>query len=149
MIRKLLVKFPRTRRALAWNGRRRLLEVLVRERTARWYGLSLAQQANVGAATLYPVLARLEREGILLSEFEEGEKPRRRMYWVNPGADELLRRDLLIAICCGVLPRSLRRGFRAQTGGTDYGGTLEVSFKYLEEAGINAESFLTDEGILQ
>lgn len=51
----------------------------------RLYGLQLSDQTGLKSGTLYPVLARLERAGWVVSAWEEGNprdigRPRRRYY---------------------------------------------------------------------
>jgi DNA-binding PadR family transcriptional regulator len=56
------------------------------ERPAKdWYGLELAKHAEIGSATIYAVLGRLEGAGLLESKWEsvqpsEAGRPRRRLY---------------------------------------------------------------------
>lgn len=62
-----------------------ILEMLLEDPTRPAYGFELMTQVGVKSGTLYPILARLEREGLLRSEWEEGEpealgRPRRRYY---------------------------------------------------------------------
>jgi len=50
-----------------------------------WYGLELAKHTQIGSATIYAALTRLERAGLLESAWESIEpavagRPRRRMY---------------------------------------------------------------------
>jgi PadR family transcriptional regulator, regulatory protein PadR len=50
-----------------------------------WYGLELAKQAEIGSATVYAALARLERAGLLEATWENVDpskvgRPRRRLY---------------------------------------------------------------------
>lgn len=40
----------------------------------------IAKQANLWSGTLYPLLSSMEKSGILESRWEEGPKPRRRLY---------------------------------------------------------------------
>ena len=51
----------------------------------RWYGLELANQAQIGSATIYAALTRLERAGLLEATWEDANpsevgRPRRRLY---------------------------------------------------------------------
>ncbi|MBV9829365.1 MAG: PadR family transcriptional regulator [Alphaproteobacteria bacterium] len=52
-------------------------------------GAEIGKEANIGAGTLYPVLARLEKAGWLTSRWETEDphalgRPRRRYYRVTP-----------------------------------------------------------------
>ena len=54
-----------------------------------WYGLELANHADIGSATIYSVLTRLERVGFLEASWEtvdprEAGRPRRRLYSLTP-----------------------------------------------------------------
>jgi DNA-binding PadR family transcriptional regulator len=49
------------------------------------YGLEIAKELRIRSGTLYPALARLERDGLLKSHWEDADpssegRPRRRMY---------------------------------------------------------------------
>lgn len=62
-----------------------VLGVLMEDPNRRTYGFELMTQAGIKSGTMYPILARLEREGLLQSEWEEGDpgdlgRPRRRYY---------------------------------------------------------------------
>ena len=63
------------------------------------YGLDLARRAGLKSGTIYPLLARLERDGLLTSAWEridphtEGRRPRR--YYVLTGAGEVAAREAL------------------------------------------------------
>jgi PadR family transcriptional regulator PadR len=51
-------------------------------------GAEITKTANVGAGTLYPLLSRFEKEGILTSRWEtidptEEKRPRRRFYTIT------------------------------------------------------------------
>jgi DNA-binding PadR family transcriptional regulator len=82
-----------------------LLSVILGDASAEWYGLELAQAADLKSGTLYPALARLERAGWLSSRWEDIDpsvegRPRRRMYrlagvgeaMARPAVDEHLAR---------------------------------------------------------
>lgn len=50
-----------------------------------WYGLELAEHAQIGSATIYAALTRLERAGLLEATWEDVDpsdigRPRRRLY---------------------------------------------------------------------
>src|SRR6266511_6379824 len=66
----------------------RILSALLQD-DADHYGLAIAKQVQLPVATVYVVLARLERAGWLRSEWEdidpvEYERPRRRLYRLTP-----------------------------------------------------------------
>src|SRR6266540_3781771 len=65
-----------------------ILSILL-EDDADPYGLAIAKRIGLPVATVYLVLARLERAGWLVSEWEnidpaEHERPRRRLYRLTP-----------------------------------------------------------------
>ena len=65
-----------------------VLAVLSQLETAR-YGYSLIQQLNaqgfeIEEGTLYPLLRRLEQQGLLDSEWEEGDSRPRKYYRISP-----------------------------------------------------------------
>lgn len=76
------------------------------------YGLEIAKEAGIKSGTLYPALARLERDGLLESRWEEADpaeegRPRRRMYTLTaPGitAANEARRELFDRLSFGTLP---------------------------------------------
>jgi PadR family transcriptional regulator PadR len=52
------------------------------------YGLDIAKEAGLPTGTIYPILARLERAGVLKSAWEDVDpseqgRPRRRHYWLT------------------------------------------------------------------
>jgi PadR family transcriptional regulator, regulatory protein PadR len=54
-----------------------------------WYGLELAEAAEIGSATIYAVLTRLERAGLVNGSWETGDpkvlgRPQRRLYTLTP-----------------------------------------------------------------
>ncbi len=61
----------------------RVLAAFLREPTRRRYGLEIGKAAGLKSGTLYPILARLEAAGWVVSEWEqidasvEGRRPRR------------------------------------------------------------------------
>jgi DNA-binding PadR family transcriptional regulator len=60
----------------------RLLTTLVCDPTAHWYGYQLMKSANLPSGTLYPMLARLQEQGLVTSQWEPtparaGRPPRR------------------------------------------------------------------------
>jgi PadR family transcriptional regulator PadR len=62
----------------------RLLTTLVSDPTAHWYGYQLMKSANLPSGTLYPMLARLQEQGLVTSQWEpapaEAGRPPRRYY---------------------------------------------------------------------
>lgn len=71
-----------------------VLAVLSQMDTAR-YGYSLIQQLKeqgleVEEGTLYPLLRRLEKQGLLESEWEVGEARPRKYYRISPAGREML-----------------------------------------------------------
>jgi DNA-binding PadR family transcriptional regulator len=69
-----------------------ILASLLRDCTERHYGLEMAKAAGLPGGTIYPILARLEREGWVESELEEveasvvGRRPRRYYRLTGEGA---------------------------------------------------------------
>jgi PadR family transcriptional regulator, regulatory protein PadR len=59
----------------------RVLRVLVADTAARHYGYDLMKAARLQSGTLYPMLARLEQEGMVCSQWEtqppDGRPPRK------------------------------------------------------------------------
>jgi PadR family transcriptional regulator, regulatory protein PadR len=61
-----------------------------------WYGLELAAAANVGHATIYNVLTRLERAELLTASWESATaselgRPQRRLYTLTPEGEQVAR----------------------------------------------------------
>jgi PadR family transcriptional regulator, regulatory protein PadR len=60
-----------------------ILSALLQDASTPHYGLELGQAAGLASGTIYPILARLEREGWVTSEVEDidpkeaGRRPRR------------------------------------------------------------------------
>ena len=75
----------------------RLLEALIADPDADWWGLALAEAAGIRSATVYRALARLEAAGWVSSAWEEVDpahegRPRRRLYRLtSSGARESCR----------------------------------------------------------
>jgi PadR family transcriptional regulator PadR len=72
------------------------LAVLARLRVER-YGYSLRQALaedglDMEESTLYPLLRRLETQGLLVSEWREEDKRRKRFYRLSAAGETLLRR---------------------------------------------------------
>jgi PadR family transcriptional regulator, regulatory protein PadR len=73
-----------------------------------WYGLELARHAHIGSATIYAVLGRLERAGLLDARWEdvdpsEAGRPRRRLYKLN-GEGARVGREVVAAYQPRVVP---------------------------------------------
>ncbi len=71
-----------------------VLAVLSQMDTAR-YGYSLIQQLatqglDIEEGTLYPLLRRLEKQGLLQSEWDVGEARPRKYYRISPAGHEVL-----------------------------------------------------------
>ena len=72
-----------------------ILAVLAELRNER-YGYTLrkalaAQGMDIDEGTLYPLLRRLESQGLLLSEWREEEKRNKRFYRLSPDGKEILQ----------------------------------------------------------
>ena len=71
----------------------RLLAVLLRDPSGHRYGLELSRETGLKSGTLYPILARLEGAGWVVSEWEqidpsaEGRRPRRYYRLTREGKD--------------------------------------------------------------
>ena len=66
-----------------------VLRVLLDDPLGEHYGLEIAQAAGLRSGSLYPILARLEREGWATSDWEQVNqrqvgRPRRRYYTLTP-----------------------------------------------------------------
>jgi PadR family transcriptional regulator, regulatory protein PadR len=88
--------------------------VLLEDPLAWHHGLGLSDAAAIGAGTIYPVLARLERSGWLESRWDRsGDSPRRRLYRLTGvgqrcGATALAERHAALPL----RPSRRRFGFR-------------------------------------
>ena len=76
-----------------------VLEQLLADPAAEWYGFDLAEHAGIRTGSIYPILARLERLGWLTSSWEEADpseegRPRRRFYRLT-GVGEVAAREAL------------------------------------------------------
>jgi DNA-binding PadR family transcriptional regulator len=63
----------------------RVLSVMLENVTAEHYGLELSRTAGLPSGTIYPMLNRLERDGWVVSRWEEVDpsaagRPRKRLY---------------------------------------------------------------------
>ena len=77
----------------------KVLRVLLEDPTAKYYGLEIGKAAGLSGGSLYPLLLRLERTGVLDSDWEdvdpsEAGRPRRRLYWLTSDGAEYARRTL-------------------------------------------------------
>jgi PadR family transcriptional regulator PadR len=66
----------------------KVLRVLLENPTAQRYGLEIGRAAGLTGGSLYPVLLKLERAGVLVSGWEDVDpsevgRPRRRLYWLT------------------------------------------------------------------
>jgi DNA-binding PadR family transcriptional regulator len=74
----------------------RILKVLIEDPTRKRYGLEMCELAGLPSGTTYPILARLEQAGWLVSEWEtinpeEARRPRRRYYLLTGTGRERAR----------------------------------------------------------
>jgi PadR family transcriptional regulator, regulatory protein PadR len=72
-----------TRRVILTVPTKRVLAVLLAEPTVGWYGYLLMRSARVSSGTLYPMLLRLEAQGLIVSSWESDRpsgRPTRRYY---------------------------------------------------------------------
>ncbi len=77
----------------------RALRVLVADPAARHYGYDLMKAARLASGTLYPMLARLQEEGLVESEWEEqrpeaGGRPPRKYYRLTAEGASVARVEL-------------------------------------------------------
>ena len=56
------------------------------------YGYALVQSLEIDPNTLYPLLRRLEKQGILTSQWDVGESKPRKYYSRTPMGDDIFRR---------------------------------------------------------
>jgi PadR family transcriptional regulator, regulatory protein PadR len=99
---------PRRRAGVLLPLEEAILEVglrRLRDSEAEFYGFAMATELDedegrslTAHGTLYKVLERLERNGLLVSRWEEGDeveqgRPRRRLYQVSDQAEGALRRS--------------------------------------------------------
>jgi PadR family transcriptional regulator, regulatory protein PadR len=76
----------------------RILETLMSDPAAQWWGSRIAPAAGLKSGTLYPALLRMERFGWLTWQWEDidptlEKRPRRRLYRLT-GAGELAARQI-------------------------------------------------------
>jgi PadR family transcriptional regulator, regulatory protein PadR len=77
----------------------RVLRVLVADPAAPHYGYDLMKAARLPSGTLYPMLARLQQEGLVDSEWEDqrpdaGGRPPRKYYRLTAEGARLVRLEL-------------------------------------------------------
>jgi PadR family transcriptional regulator PadR len=73
-----------------------VVRVMLAEPAREMYGLEIRKAVGLPSGTLHPILARLERRGLLESRWEEIEpteegRPRRRYYHLSPYGAERAR----------------------------------------------------------
>src|SRR5699024_2111474 len=71
----------------------KVLRVFLADPAQHRFGYDLMKQTNLPSGSLYPVLARLERSGWIIGEFEQinerdEERPARRLYRFTPEGRE-------------------------------------------------------------
>jgi PadR family transcriptional regulator, regulatory protein PadR len=76
----------------------RLLRTLVTDPSAHWYGYELMKTAKLASGTLYPMLARLQEQGLVTSEWEPAPaglagRPPRRYYRLTGEGARVARRQ--------------------------------------------------------
>jgi PadR family transcriptional regulator, regulatory protein PadR len=89
----------------------RVLRVLVADPAAPHYGYDLMKAARLPSGTLYPMLARLQQEGLVNSEWEDqrpdaGGRPPRKYYRLTAEGVRVVRLELAHA---ATAPSSTRR----------------------------------------
>jgi PadR family transcriptional regulator, regulatory protein PadR len=77
----------------------RVLKVLVADPAAQHYGYDLMKAARLPSGTLYPMLARLQQEGLVDSQWEEqrpdaGGRPPRKYYRLTAEGARVARLEL-------------------------------------------------------
>lgn len=80
----------------------RVLRVLLADPTGLHYGYDLMKAARLASGTLYPMLARLQQEGLVDSEWEEqrpdaGGRPPRKYYRLTAEGARVARLELASA----------------------------------------------------
>ena len=85
------------------------------------YGYTLRKTLSehgmeIDEGTLYPLLRRLETQGLLASEWREEEKRKKRFYLLSPGGAEVL--DQLLAEWRGI-DKSIQEVLKEQSHGND------------------------------
>ena len=101
----------------------RVLRVLTADPSAQHYGYDLMKSARLPSGTLYPMLARLQQEGLVESEWEAqredaGGRPPRKYYRLTAEGARVARLELAHAstqarrAAQGVATRPVREGTR-------------------------------------
>jgi PadR family transcriptional regulator PadR len=79
----------------------KVLRVFLDDVTEPRYGYELMQRTGLASGTLYPILARLEAAGWLISDLEDIDpaterRPARRLYRITAAAAEMARDELIL-----------------------------------------------------
>ena len=76
----------------------RLLSTLLADPAGRWHGYELMKAAKLASGTLYPMLARLQEQGLVTSEWEPAPavagRPPRKYYRLTGEGARVARRQL-------------------------------------------------------
>ena len=104
-----------------------VLRELLRNPTRAHYGLAIGQAVELQSGTIQPILARLERAGILESFWEDPDehvastppRPRRRYYRFTTDGAEQARVALALALARTSRSRPVKPGTVAPTPVTD------------------------------
>ncbi|HEY3491373.1 MAG TPA: PadR family transcriptional regulator [Solirubrobacterales bacterium] len=77
----------------------RVLGAMLEDPRASYYGLELADIAGISPGTVYPMLARLEKHGLLESSWErrrpaDTHRPRRRLYRLTGLGEKVALREI-------------------------------------------------------
>jgi len=80
------------------NTALQVLNALSTNPAGRYSGAEISSALGVASGTLYPMLIRFEKNGLVESEWEatsasELGRPRRRYYWITGAGIELSRRE--------------------------------------------------------
>jgi PadR family transcriptional regulator, regulatory protein PadR len=97
----------------------RVLRVFLADTSARRYGYDLMKAARLPSGTLYPMLARLDDEGLVTSEWEPpsddaGGRPPRKYYQLTGEGIRVARLEL--AQAAAAAPRAVRGTARPAPG---------------------------------
>jgi PadR family transcriptional regulator, regulatory protein PadR len=96
----------------------RVLRVFLEDTTTRQYGYDLMKAAKLASGTLYPMLARLQDEGLLTSKWEpqpdDAGRPPRKYYQLTGDGIRVARLEL--AHASSTAPRATRITHRPATG---------------------------------
>jgi DNA-binding PadR family transcriptional regulator len=102
----------------------RVLRVFLADVSARHYGYDLMKAAKLPSGTLYPMLARLQDQGLITSEWEPqpadaGGRPPRRYYQLTGDGIRVARLELAqAATAATAVRRTARRAARPAHGST-------------------------------